>query len=39
MDLDNNGRIDDGRELFGEATRMPDGTTTENGYAAFGYIR
>lgn len=33
-DIDKNGRIDDGRELFGEAT-LVDGKNAENGYQAL----
>jgi len=35
IDLNGNGRIDSGRELFGEATRLADGTAAANGYAAM----
>jgi hypothetical protein len=32
MDRNGNGRIDDGRELFGSATLMSSGLTAPNGY-------
>jgi hypothetical protein len=35
LDIDGNGKIDNGRELFGEATRLTDGKTAENGYVAM----
>ena len=35
IDLNNNGKIDDGSELFGEASLMPNGTRAKNGYAAL----
>lgn len=31
-DLDNNGRIDDGAELFGQATALADGSLPANGF-------
>ena len=34
-DLDGNGRIDDGRELFGVATRLDGGQIAGNGYVAM----
>lgn len=35
LDLIGNGRIDDGAELFGEATRMPTGQRAPDGFAAL----
>ena len=35
LDLDENGVIDDGRELFGEATKLPSGSRAKNGYLAL----
>lgn len=35
LDLNDNGLIDDGRELFGEATLLPNGKTAENGFFAL----
>ncbi len=35
MDLDGNGSIDDGRELFGSMTALPDGTRARNGFLAL----
>jgi hypothetical protein len=37
-DLDGNGLIDDGRELFGSATLRPDGTRHGHGYAALAAL-
>lgn len=34
IDLDRNGNIDGGHELFGSGTRMTDGTLAKNGFAA-----
>ncbi len=34
-DLDGNGSIDSGAELFGSATRLPDGTRAANGFKAM----
>jgi len=34
-DLDGNGRIDDGRELFGSSTRLADGRTARQGFEAL----
>lgn len=34
-DLNNNGRIDNGRELFGNNTVLPDGTKAANGFEAL----
>lgn len=38
MDRNGNGRIDDGRELFGEATRDARGVQAENGYEALARL-
>ncbi|MEK8027653.1 hypothetical protein [Pseudaquabacterium rugosum] len=35
IDLDGNGRIDSGAELFGSATTLADGRTADDGYAAL----
>jgi predicted nucleic acid-binding Zn-ribbon protein len=35
LDLNGNGKIDDGRELFGEGTRMADGSKAKHGYEAL----
>jgi hypothetical protein len=35
MDKNGNGRIDDGTELFGEATRLSNGKISKNGYTAL----
>ncbi|TFZ01468.1 putative Ig domain-containing protein [Ramlibacter rhizophilus] len=35
LDLDGNGRIDSGRELFGDNTRLPDGTLARDGFEAL----
>jgi hypothetical protein len=35
LDRDGDGRIDDGRELFGSMTRLPDGRTAANGFEAL----
>jgi hypothetical protein len=35
LDRDRNGRIDDGSELFGSMTRLPDGRTARNGFEAL----
>ncbi|MCP4542848.1 MAG: hypothetical protein GY832_37485 [Chloroflexi bacterium] len=34
-DIDGNGMIDDGTELFGNATRLTDGSVASNGYIAL----
>ena len=38
MDRNGNGRIDDGSELFGNATRMSDGRVAEHGFAALAEL-
>lgn len=35
LDLDGDGRITDGRELFGSMTRLPDGRTAAHGFEAL----
>ncbi|HEY0160712.1 MAG TPA: hypothetical protein VGF28_25730 [Thermoanaerobaculia bacterium] len=35
VDLNANHVVDDGRELFGIGTRLPDGTTAEDGFVAL----
>lgn len=35
VNVNGNGRIDDGRELFGDSTSLPDGTRASNGLAAL----
>jgi trimeric autotransporter adhesin len=35
IDLNHNGRIDDGRELFGNGTRLANGTRASNGFEAM----
>ena len=35
LDLNHNGLIDSGRELFGNATLLPDGSTAANGFEAL----
>jgi hypothetical protein len=35
LDLNGDGVINDGRELFGSGTRLPNGTQAANGYAAL----
>lgn len=37
-DLDGNGKIDSGAELFGTATRLADGTLAANGYEAMAEL-
>lgn len=37
-DLDHNGRIDDGGELLGSLTQLPDGTRASNGFAALAAL-
>lgn len=38
IDLDGNGRIDDGRELFGSMTELPGGGRARNGFAALAAL-
>ncbi len=38
MDLDGNGRIDDGRELFGSMTALPGGERALNGFIALAAL-
>jgi hypothetical protein len=38
MDLDGNGAIDDGRELFGSMTELPDGSRARNGFEALAAL-
>lgn len=38
IDLDGDGRIDDGSELFGSMTRLPDGRRAPNGFAALAAL-
>jgi hypothetical protein len=35
LDRNHNGRIDDGSELFGDSTRLADGTRASNGFEAL----
>ena len=35
MDINHNGKIDTGRELFGNNTKMSDGSLAQNGYEAL----
>ncbi len=37
-DLDDNGRIDSGRELFGSETLLPNGTKAANGFEALNAL-
>jgi hypothetical protein len=37
-DLDGNGRIDDGGELFGSLTQLQDGTRASNGFVALAAL-
>ena len=37
-DLDGNGLIDTGRELFGDQTLMPDGSVADHGFEAIGAL-
>lgn len=38
MDRNGNGRIDDGSELFGDHTKLADGTRARNGFEALGEL-
>jgi hypothetical protein len=38
LDLDHDGAITSGAELFGDATRLPDGTTAANGFVALAAL-
>jgi hypothetical protein len=38
FDRNANGRIDDGRELFGSMTELPDGTRARNGFEALAAL-
>jgi hypothetical protein len=38
IDLDGNGRIDDGRELFGSMTELPGGGRARNGFEALAAL-
>lgn len=38
IDLDHDGAITSGAELFGDATRLPDGSTAGNGFAALAAL-
>jgi len=38
LDRNHNGTIDDGSELFGSATILPDGSKAANGYAALAAL-
>jgi hypothetical protein len=38
VDLDGDGRIEDGSELFGSMTRLPDGRRAPNGFAALAAL-
>jgi hypothetical protein len=38
LDRNDNGTIDDGRELFGSMTELPDGRRAENGFAALAAL-
>jgi len=38
VDLDGNGSIDDGAELFGSMTRLPDGRRAEHGFEALAAL-
>ena len=38
IDLDGNGSIDDGRELFGSMTRLPGGGRASNGFVALAAL-
>lgn len=38
LDQNGNGRVDDGRELFGNSTILPDGTTAGHGFEALAFF-
>lgn len=38
IDLDRDGAITSGAELFGDATRLPDGSTASNGFVALAAL-
>jgi len=38
MDRNHDGRINDGSELFGSATRLPDGSRARDGFAAMAAL-
>jgi hypothetical protein len=38
VDLDGDGAIDDGRELFGSMTQLPDGSRARNGFQALAAL-
>lgn len=38
LDVDGNGRIDDGAELFGSMTRLPNGTRARQGFEALAAL-
>jgi len=38
VDLDGNGRVDDGRELFGSMTALPGGGRASNGFEALATL-
>jgi hypothetical protein len=38
LDRNENGVVDDGRELFGSMTELPDGTLAPNGFAALAAL-
>ena len=35
LDIDSNGKIDSGRELFGEATKLSDDSMAKDGFQAL----
>ncbi|MDK4634943.1 FrpA/C-like protein, partial [Kingella kingae] len=38
MDLDNNGKIDSGKEIFGNHSVLSNGATAAHGYAALAEL-